>query len=75
MTKFIQFVSKILTKQEIINTTAKISPLKIESLEAKAANDSEKIDAIDYKLGGYMLRQTNPKQGRYLKKSLESKIS
>ncbi|MGE7092581.1 hypothetical protein ACQKII_14270 [Lysinibacillus sp. NPDC048646] len=80
MTKFIQFVSKILTKQEINNTSAKVLPLKANMLEAVATNDYEKIDAVDFKVGGYMLRQSRPEHHRYQEivgstAILESKIS
>lgn len=75
MTKFVQFVSKILTKHEIINTTAEILPHKQDLLKAIATHDNVALDAVESVVGGYMLRQTNPAQHRYLKRSLESKIS
>ncbi len=72
MTKYIQFVSKILTKKEINNTTANILPYKQDMLKALAAKDIVTLDAVESIVGGYMLRQTNPDQ---LRQTMESKIS
>ncbi|MEY9976533.1 hypothetical protein ABH968_001478 [Lysinibacillus sp. RC79] len=61
MTKYMQFMSKMLTASEINNISAKVKLLR---------NESREIEAV-----AMILRQTRPENHRFQVKSLQSKIS